>query len=376
LDTENLRAVLKWNYHVTRFQQEVAVGFTSDNQIFNSADQVLVKRAHFSWSGDWKLSDQLSINGNTVIDHLRAEVDAYETVRKETRSNVEAALLWSPKEHWQVGFSTAIPFLNEEIQSITPLASIKKEVLKRKHTTLFMDIQFGRSYRLPTLNDRYWRPGGNPNLKAESAWNTEIGVSYHSGGTTKLRGGLHYFNHQVNDWILWIPGGREVAEDGSIVGFWFPSNIREVSAQGVELHQSWSGSHPTVPLSWRLDLNATYQRVQNKNQLSAVDRSRGQQLPYTPKFLGNYTGWINYQQWSLIVDAQYASKRYVEANNELPALEAYWLAGVGLQRSGAWGTLSWTIKAQVHNLLDQQYQTFENRAMPGRNYQLNLTLHK
>jgi iron complex outermembrane receptor protein len=45
-------------------------------------------------------------------------------------------------------------------------------------------FSFSRNYRVPTLNDRFWQPGGNPDLKPESSWNQEAG---RSGATTVLR---------------------------------------------------------------------------------------------------------------------------------------------------------------------------------------------
>jgi iron complex outermembrane receptor protein len=38
-----------------------------------------------------------------------------------------------------------------------------------------------RNYRFPTLNDLYFLPGGNPDLKKESGWTYDAGLSFAVG---------------------------------------------------------------------------------------------------------------------------------------------------------------------------------------------------
>ena len=38
--------------------------------------------------------------------------------------------------------------------------------------------KISRNYRIPTLNDRFWNPGGNPDLQAESGWSQEATLEY------------------------------------------------------------------------------------------------------------------------------------------------------------------------------------------------------
>jgi outer membrane receptor protein involved in Fe transport len=62
----------------------------------------------------------------------------------------------------------------------------------------------------------------------------------------------------------------------------------------------------------------------------------------------------------------------VETNNELPPLAAYTLWNFAAGRSGSLGPVDWSLQLGINNATDQQYETYENRAMPGRNYQLNM----
>jgi iron complex outermembrane receptor protein len=182
------------------------------------------------------------------------------------------------------------------------------------------------------------------------------------------------FRHDVNNWIIWVPGGRGEDSDGEVVSFWYPDNIREVLAYGVDYQQviTWKSSNS----GWEtvFDINGIYNRAQNKNLLSPVDRSKDKQLPYTPEHVVNGNWRWNYQPWELGVLVQYRSKRYVETNNELPPLSAYTLWRFSAGRSGRLGPVKWILQLQVDNAFDKTYETFANRAMPGRNYKLNLSL--
>ena len=371
LDYKNWRGIVKWNFQGPRFRQDLALGYTRDRQLYNRDDRISVTRFHSSWRGQLDFSPRFNITSQTRIDALTADVEAFQEPRQEVRSTKDVGLLWLPKDHWNIAVNASVPFLDNRFQTFSPLASGRKRVFANKQIALYLNGQFGRSFRFPTLNDLYWRPGGNPNLKPETAWNTESGISLELrkiGLTTDVR----YFNHQVDNWIIWIPGGRQVNDDGSVSGFWYPTNIREVSAQGVEFMQDLSWTNPDNKWGMQMDIQATYQNVRNKNQLNPLDRSQNRQLPYTPKWLWNATLNLQHQAWAFFVQSQYRSTRYVEANNELPGLEPYTLWAIGLQRGGKLGKLQWQLQAQVANLLNTEYQTFENRAMPGRSWDLKL----
>ena len=38
-------------------------------------------------------------------------------------------------------------------------------------------VNFSRNFRAPTLNERYWQPGGNPDLEPEESYNIEAGIT-------------------------------------------------------------------------------------------------------------------------------------------------------------------------------------------------------
>ena len=92
---------------------------------------------------------------------------------------------------------------------------------------LVAKASISRNYRFPTLNDLYFLPGGNPNLKNESGFTYDAGLSFDFGKSDKfnIKGGVTWFDSRIDNWIIWLPTTK---------GFFSPRNIKKVHAYGVE----------------------------------------------------------------------------------------------------------------------------------------------
>ena len=129
-----------------------------------------------------------------------------------------------------------------------------------------------RNHRFPTLNDLYFLPGGNPDLRSESGFSYEAGLSFAVGKRERLLavGSASWYDQHIDDWILWLSTPK---------GFFSPRNIKQVHAYGVEMQAS-PGRH-TGP-DWKLTMNGTL--VVPVDQRGRADKPRrqsvGKQLPY------------------------------------------------------------------------------------------------
>jgi len=113
-------------------------------------------------------------------------------------------------------------FLNGKALPVVPVISIDQKITDALHVTL----SAGKAYRLPGLNDLFWAPGGNPDLKPESGWFQEAGVNYDQKFLrSKVSVGVTAFHRQIENWIQWTPG----------LQYWSPQNIKIVRSQGLEL---------------------------------------------------------------------------------------------------------------------------------------------
>ena len=115
-----------------------------------------------------------------------------------------------------------------------------------------------RAYRVPMFNELYYVGYGNPDLKPEDAWLTDLGVDFHRqvSRTWNLKAKVDGFYNILSNKITSAP----TAEDPNI---WLPYNIGKVRSIGLDLvtgayftHGDWKGE---------MDLRYSYQ--------SAVDRT-------------------------------------------------------------------------------------------------------
>ncbi|HEX7494847.1 MAG TPA: TonB-dependent receptor, partial [Bacteroidales bacterium] len=140
----------------------------------------------------------------------------------------------------------------------------------------YLKLNLSRNSKIPSLNDLFWNPGGNPDLKNEYAYSYEIGYKLDQQISTSLSLGseLNYFNNYIRDMIQWHPG------DSS---FWVADNIGSVNSSGIEtlLNVKYLNNNLSV------DLNAgySYTRAREINTQSA--ETKGKQLIYIPENQAN-----------------------------------------------------------------------------------------
>ena len=95
----------------------------------------------------------------------------------------------------------------------------------KSHLGLIFAPKASKDFRIPTINDRFWSPGGVENLLPESGFSQEIGAKLHKN-TTQFTSSFDatLFNRNIDNWILWLPNA----------GYWSPRNILLVWSRGME----------------------------------------------------------------------------------------------------------------------------------------------
>ena len=184
-----------------------------------------------------------------------------------------------------------------------------------------------RNFRFPTLNDLYFLPGGNPDLKKEHGISYDGGVSFAvgRGGSYSLHGEATWFDSYSDDWIVWLP---------TFKGFWTPKNIKEVHAYGVELK---AGLDWQPAPDWQLNADGNFSwtpSINNGDPVDWYDKAIGKQLVYIPEYSASVTGRLTYRSWRFI----------------------------------------YTVKGVVNNLFNEEYESVLSRPMPRLNYELFLDI--
>lgn len=221
-----------------------------------------------------------------------------------------------------------------------------------------------RNYRQPTFNDLFWRGAfahGNPLLQDESAWSQDIGVLFRkTNPQSSLSASLSVFNTYVKNLILWIP----------IQEIWMPVNQKAVWSRGIESDIKYEQS--LNKLKMKLELHYTFNpsTVEKKaeNESAAILKK---QLIYTPKQQGKALFTLQHSLGSLSIEQLFVGKRYIQSDNTF-WLEAYSLTNLIVSSSLKQKPQNWGISFRLNNLFNQEYQSMENFALPGRNYQISI----
>ena len=235
---------------------------------------------------------------------------------------------------------------------------------------IFLKTSVARNYRYPTMDDLYYKPGGNPNLKPER------GITYDGGleGRVEhkhlsLSANLSAFDSYITDWILWTPNAK---------GYWQPSNLKKVHNYGAELMTT---AQVRLPHQWSICLTGNYAYTPSINKsedLDDNDASYGRQLVYVPRHSANLSGRLSWKGWTLGYQWTYYSERFTTTSNEVSFITGrllpYYMNDVSLEKQFQWKKVHFSVKGVVNNLFDSEYVTVLSRPMAGRNFEVFLEI--
>jgi iron complex outermembrane receptor protein len=221
-----------------------------------------------------------------------------------------------------------------------------------------------RGYRLPTLNERFWTPGGNPNLLPEDSYGGDIGIGQagHVGNFCWQIKAL-YFYRNINQRIIWLPSS----------GFPTAVNIRAMNTQGIETQ--WKAAW-MVNKNWNLDYTSqlNYTHAINQTAISANDAGKGKQLIFVPRVGQQHHITATYRSIQFSGIAQYTGMRFASTDN-LEMLDDYLLMDVIIGKTVVYKKHKILLQMGAFNLTNRAYATMPDRPMPGRNYQFTILFH-
>lgn len=220
-----------------------------------------------------------------------------------------------------------------------------------------------RNYNLPSLNDLYWIPGGNPGLRPENSLNADLSLRFnYAADPLAFTGSVNVFAARVKDWILWKPTRYR---------YWEAENIAEVFSRGMDM-QIGSGLE-LGDLSVDLKAGHTYTRSTNEGDASGNDGSAGQQLIYIPVHASMAYLNLSREGYFLNWTLRYTGRRYTQpGGNE--SLNPYTLNDLHAGKNWKIGSAIAGLRFSVYNLFNVSYQAIRSRPVPMRNYALTISL--
>ncbi len=216
----------------------------------------------------------------------------------------------------------------------------------------------GRVQRIPSFNDLYWRSAGargNPDLKPEDGWTTDVGVLI--APTTNLLFDVSIFFRSMSNQIVWST---------DIGGLWTPQNVARTRAFGADLVFD-------VPVT---DVGAT--SINGKVTYSFVsvvdmDRTQHRQLRYTPRQKANASVGVRRGGLKANATVGFTGTQNVTAGGS-ERLPAFLTSDMGVGFVFPYRRHHLSLIVDVHNLFNARYAVVQNYPMPLRNYSVKLLM--
>ena len=324
-------------------------GFQDDLRNITGQHKTVSNQLAYSVARLWE-SAKLSFSLNTDFQRVESENLGNGEVNQQVHQ-VQSSYTW-----WRNGYC-----IRPEISYLTNLEGSNpigyKLGISKQISSIELGLSAGSHYRLATLNDKYWVPGGNPSLKPESGLSGNGFIRHElKHNILKLNSSFQAYYNLVKDWIQWAPVNNSV--------IWSPQNLKEVEAYGIELDS-------------RLQLNFGSNRIQleaglywNKAQTVSTYSERvalNQQLIYVPEWKGRSGLSFSSKRWFLSCQQTYTSE-VIYQEGTAKSLEAFNLISTNLGYTWRWAQFAF----EIDNLLDTEYELQKYFPLPGRTFTLKL----
>ena len=349
LSSQDSRFLGEWKYLGQRLSSAFklaylheAYSYWSDREVPEERSEGKSDRVLAKYDLTYFLRPSMFVRSGLELEHA---VGSGSNMAESERTDFTAYALFHHKPHKAFVYNASLRAGASSAYAIPLIYSLDAKYTVRKG--LYLKGAVSSNYRLPTFNDLYWQPGGNPELLPESSFSAEGGLVLE---TASWKAGLTGFYIRSKDMIVWQPLSQD---------FWQPQNIRRASNLGLEI---------TLGNSWTYGRHVTGVQV-FYDLTRARDDDSGNQLIYVPEHKALARVNHSWKTWKFQYQLQYTGEVYTTTSNSQD-LDDYWLSD--LEASKGFLSNRLRLLLQVNNLFDRSYQSLAYRPMPGRNYTCNL----
>lgn len=357
-----------YNYHLMHyFRSSTEAEFENFNS--KSIEQSSANRLeyHYKKQEILHLRSSLDFNYHQVDNFDQVLESGYQEERLEWSFLAQANYQFH--ERWSSYFLWRTEYYDQRLIPFIPSLGLEYVLSSKYPITLLSNLS--RNYHKPSLNDLYWIPGGNPNLKPEDGYTFDLGAKYQfQSPYWQVNLSANFYTSFIDNWIVWQP-----STSGAY--YWEAQNLKKVWARGIETQFkiNW-----TPHDNWRLQFrgNYAYTRTTNENAVASVDESRGQQLIYIPIHTANFSFDAQFKRFDFSIGNNTTGRRYTSSSNQESDYEliltAFSLSKLDLGYLYEWKNLHARLGLRIENLFDVDYMMILWRPMPGRYYAVNLQI--
>lgn len=359
------RFTANWNYVASRYSSNIRGAYFNDKlnytdsavPIFSKSkvQSFILENEHFY---KWFYNQQLNFGINATTN------TAYTNNYESTKSLSKLSFLLGNKSDYfnakLIVYSLArFEYYSNKLIPFT--GNISATYFLGKNITTKINI--AKLFRVPTLNELYWQPGGNINLKPEQGFTFEGELDYKKQFKTILvsvSGAA--FSRTIDNWILWVPGRNGSSQ---------PINVQKVWSRGTETN--WKIKYKKNNFTTSATISTAYilSSVQHNHQEN--NNTTNKQLIYTPRYTVNGNFSIGYANFILSLYQQYIGYRFITSDN-LQWLKPYHYSTLRLNTTLNTHKNCLIIFVACNNMFNTNYTIIANSPMPLRNYEIGISI--
>lgn len=328
-------------------------------------DRFILRTEHdFSWIRDCEKGTNLKVGAEVV--HYNAHVDGYgnEAIR-ENRADFYALLRHQFSAKLSTSLNLRQALVTRFSPPFTPSAGVEYTAMTFKNAKIILNGNASLSYRVPTLNERYWVNLGNPDLRPEKGFNKEVGISWKQrlAPNNQMQLTITGFHNLIDDWTYWNPDRNYRVE-----------NLQQVLSKGIEITWNLKTQWAKTQFDALLNYGFTHSS-QQKTYGPYTQDFIGKQLIYVPRHALGSTLSATRGKASLTIQQQFNSKRYVTFDHSGRPFAPYYLLNAILNYQIHKRNLRTDIALQGSNLTNTVYPNLKKNAMPLRTVSLNIVIY-
>jgi outer membrane cobalamin receptor len=327
--------------------------------IINSIDSKIKGNQQFAdISYHQQITSALSADLAIISSFLKADVNAYQTIKRETNISPFAGIKyqtsrWTANANWRYEWSDG--FAGKHLWSASGTYNIMRNIW-------LVRASVAQKYRRPSFNERYWIPGGDINLKPEAGTSLEAGTNIivNQNQHFLLTADASFYYYLIHNMISWQPNGS----------IWTAKNYQEAQSKGSEIVINFQTLFPSLNYKGTLSANLNHSIItasQNPN-----DELLNHTMPYSPRIITSLNNCINYKKLGLEIWHHFTSDRFI---NESQLLDPFQLVGSRIFVTLDKKRLSCDLSLQCDNLFNTQYQLIYLYPMPPRNYSIRININ-
>lgn len=252
----------------------------------------------------------------------------------------------------------------EFYKGIDPLLQVSSGFRLKAGNRVILRSNISNKFRKPTLNEKYWRPGGNPDLRPEKGWGGDISLEIDLTGKDdnfQLNMLATAYFQSVDNWIQWVMRDSLT-----------PVEYKKVHARGAEaiinMHLPLREEF-YIEGSLNYGFNVSTIMDTYDNQRSIINK----QLVYVPESVSRLNIDVYFKGLRAGFYSSYTGTRQtVETADPWLELPPFFVADIVTGYERNINGIDSELLLRIENVFNTRYEVIRSYPMPGRAFYFTL----